>query len=370
LKEPPPVPLIAVAAQLVYGFFNGYNLAQLADPRCIGLLEAIGYFVYEPVESHFVGSVVGLAVGDALGYPAEFRRRTQLLSEIGPDGITDFISLKDPRFSRPFFTGPDHPPGTFTDDTQMTIAVAESLLDAGRADLDHLMREMGGRFVTWSCSEKNNRAPGATCMEGCGNLARGVHWRDAGVAESKGCGSAMRVAPIGLYYNDLDQVAEVARASSLLTHGHPAALEAAAAGAIMVALALVGAGPEQIHAEVIERCCERSADFAASWRKVPALLPHLPEKVLSKDGLGEGWVAEEAVASAMYCFWRSPDDFREAIHTAINTDGDSDSIGTITGSVIGARLGISAIPASWRDTIEDSKYLHDLGTKLWMERCI
>ena len=123
-------------------------------------------------ESHFVGSVVGLAVGDAIGYPAEFRSRAQLLAEIGPDGITDFIALKDPRFSRPFFTGSDHPPGTFTDDTQMTIAVAESLLHAGKADLDHLMAEMGQRFVDWSRSDKNNRAPGGTCMEGCGNLAR------------------------------------------------------------------------------------------------------------------------------------------------------------------------------------------------------
>lgn len=183
-------------------------------------------------ESQFVGSIVGLAVGDALGYPAEFRRRAQLLAEVGPEGITDFIALKDARFSRPFFIAPDCPPGTYTDDTQMTIAVAESLLRAGRADLDDLMAEMGRRFVSWSRSEKNNRAPGETCMEGCGNLSRGVHWRVAGVAESKGCGSAMRVAPIGLYYNHLDQVAEVSRASSLLTHGHNAALEAAAAGAL------------------------------------------------------------------------------------------------------------------------------------------
>jgi len=71
----------------------------------------------------------------------------------------------------------------------------------------------------------------------------------------------------------------------------------------------------------------------------------------------------------MYCFWRSPDDFQLAILTAINTDGDSDSIGTITGSVIGARLGLAAIPIGWRDAVEDSRYLHDLGRRLWMARC-
>lgn len=296
-------------------------------------------------------------------------RRAQLLAEVGPVGITDFIAIKDARFSRPFFTGPDHPLGTYTDDTQMTIAVAESLLHAGRADLDDLMAEMGRRFVSWSRSEKNNRAPGGTCMEGCSNLSLGVHWRLAGVAESKGCGSAMRVAPIGLYYNELDQVAEIGRASSLLTHGHDAALAAATAGAIMVAIALRGSAPEDIYGEIDARCCNSSSDFSVTWRKVPELLTHHPEDVLTKDGIGEGWVGEEAVASAMYCFWRSPDDFKEAVLTAVNTDGDSDSIGTITGSVLGARLGIEAIPGNWRYGVEDSEYLHDLAKRVWTNRC-
>ncbi|MDA1231444.1 MAG: ADP-ribosylglycohydrolase family protein [Planctomycetota bacterium] len=143
-------------------------------------------------ESRSVGCIIGLAVGDAIGYPAEFRRRAQILAEIGADGINDFIALKDPRFSRPFFSCPDHPPGTFTDDTQMSIAVAESLLSGNVDDLDQLMEEMSRQFVAWAGASKNNRAPGGACMQGCGNLSLGVPWRDAGVPESKGCGSAMR----------------------------------------------------------------------------------------------------------------------------------------------------------------------------------
>ena len=111
-------------------------------------------------ESKYVGSIVGLAVGDALGYPAEFRRREQILREIGPGGISDFVALKDPRFSRPFFFGADQPPGTYTDDTQMTIAVAEALLTAGDDDLDPLMHEMEPRFVEWSRSDENDCTPG------------------------------------------------------------------------------------------------------------------------------------------------------------------------------------------------------------------
>jgi ADP-ribosylglycohydrolase len=302
------------------------------------------------------------------GVSAEFRRRAQILAEIGADGINDFITLKDPRFSRPFFTCPDHPLGTFTDDTQMSIAVAESLLSADSNDLDQLMEEMSRRFVAWAASSKNDRAPGGACMQGCGNLSRGVPWRDAGVPQSKGCGSAMRVAPVGLFYDDLDRVTEVARASSLLTHGHQAALDAAAAAALMVAMALQDATPQQIFDEIEKRCCDSSADFAETWRKIPAMLTLPPEQVLTKNVLGEGWVGEEAVASAMYCFWRSPDVYSAAVLTAINTDGDSDSIGAITGSVMGARLGINAIPLGWRDRVEDSAYLHELGKRLWQKR--
>lgn len=102
----------------------------------------------------------------------------------------------------------------------------------------------------------------------------------------------------------------------MLTHGHPAALESAAAAAIMVALALVGAEPNQMYEVVSQMCCSSS------------------------------------------------DDFVTAILEAINTDGDSDSIGTITGSVIGARLGVNAIPMHWRASLENSDYLHRLGRRL------
>ncbi len=320
-------------------------------------------------DSKYIGCMVGLAVGDALGYPAEFRRRVQLIKEIGPAGIDDFIALKDPRFTRPFFMGsPDHPPGTYTDDTQMTIAVAEGLLAAGDGDLHHLAVHIGQRFVEWSRASTNNRAPGSTCMEGCANLAAGVAWREAGVPTSKGCGSAMRVAPIGLFYDDLDRIAEVARASSLLTHGHPAALEGAAAAALLVYLARRGATPDEMFSEIDQRCSPRCTEFSSVWRKLPDLISQPAEAVLAEGGLGESWVAEEAVASAMYCFWRNPDDFERAVCTAINTDGDSDTIGTITGSIAGARLGAESIPLRWRQGVEDSEYLHQLGARLWNAR--
>ncbi|MFH1808397.1 MAG: ADP-ribosylglycohydrolase family protein [Pseudomonadota bacterium] len=317
-----------------------------------------------------LGSLLGLAIGDALGYPHEFRRCEQVRREIAPAGLTDFVRLQDPRFSRPFFTGPDHPPGTFTDDTQMSIALAEGLLDVDPvADLDTLMQAIARRFIQWSRSEDNNRAPGSACMTGCANLGRGVPWREAGVADSKGCGSAMRVAPLGLVSNDLDWVADTARASSLLTHGHPAALEGAAACALMVALARQDLDPTAIHDEVARRCGGRSPDFDAVWRRVPLAIGREPDETLVEFSrgplcLGESWVAEEAAASALYCFWRHPDNYRAAVLEGINTDGDSDSIGAIAGSVLGARVGLAGLPEPWVQGVENSTGLQDLARRL------
>jgi ADP-ribosylglycohydrolase len=318
-------------------------------------------------EDAFVGSILGLAIGDALGFPAEFRRREQILASFGEAGVTDFVSIHDPRWpERPVIVGKRHPPGTFSDDTQMTLAVAEALLEAGASGTDALMNAMAKTFVAWSTSDDNDRAPGNACMTGCAHLAEGTPWRKAGVADSKGCGSAMRVAPIGLYFHeDRVRLLETARASSLLTHGHDAGIEGAAAAALLVALAVDRASPRAMYDAIVSECAPRSADFASCIGKLPALVDADPAIALSSQGLGESWIAEEAVTSALYCFWRSPDDFARVVLTAANTDGDSDSIACIAGSIAGAYVGASGIPERWRRGVERAAELERLARLLY-----
>lgn len=321
----------------------------------------------------FEGCLVGLAVGDALGYPHEFRGVAQVRAELGPAGITDFVALKDPRFSRPVILGVAHPPGTFTDDTQMSIALAEALVDSGHADLDALMGMIGSWFVAWYYSPDNNRAPGEATGIGCQRLRDGVPWREAGKQDSKGCGANMRVAPIGLFYESLDDVERIARAQACLTHRHPAADAGAAAAALCVALAARGVAPEEMHAEVARRCTGMSPDFDAVWGRVPAVLSDSPDAVLldlkvNPRGLGESWVAEEAVASALYCHWRHPNDFQACVLEAANTEGDSDSIACIAGGISGAANGLAAIPARWQEGVEKAAKLRDLAQRLFAAR--
>jgi ADP-ribosylglycohydrolase len=326
------------------------------------------------IADRIAGSIVGLAIGDALGYPHEFRSVAQVRREIGPAGLVDFVALKDPRFTRPMILGTDHPPGTFTDDTQMSLAVAEALIACGHDgsdddDHDTLMSEMARRFVDWYFSDDNDRSPGAATGTACTALRDGASWRDSGVKESKGCGANMRVGPIGLFYQDLDTVADVARRCASITHGHPCGTEGAAAAALCVALALHGASPVEMHREVGRRISGRAMALEALWSRIPHLLHKDPAEVLvdlekNPAGLGESWVAEEAIASAMYCFWRHPDDFHACVVEAANTDGDSDSIACIAGSIVGARVGLARLPPSLVTRVEQSDHLQDLARRL------
>jgi ADP-ribosylglycohydrolase len=158
----------------------------------------------------FRGSILGLAIGDALGYPTEFVSSVGAIRDRwGADGITDFVSAGH------------RPPGIFTDDTQMSIAVARALLRAGHRELGEFMLVLSEEFVAWSRSPENNRAPGGACMAGCSSLRRGTPWRQAGVRESKGCGAAMRAAPVGLFFHADDaRLVRTAAAQSAATHRH------------------------------------------------------------------------------------------------------------------------------------------------------
>jgi len=299
------------------------------------------------------GAMLGLAVGDALGYPVEFLGAEEVRRRLGPQGVTDFVASQN------------HPPGTYSDDTQMAIAFAEGLLEAANGGLDGLMETMARHLVRWSQSPNNDRAPGSTCMSGCRRLARGAAWCEAGVPESKGCGSAIRTAPIGLrYHGQPDRLMAVANASSLMTHGHPCALAGAVANAYAVSLALDHTEPGLLLGKIVEATRPISREFAAKVGDgVPDVLPMEPDGAF--DVLGDGWVAEEAVAGALYCFLRSPDDFPATVLAGANAPGDSDSIACIAGGISGAYNGAAAIPEAWREGVENASRLTELADGLY-----
>jgi ADP-ribosylglycohydrolase len=305
-------------------------------------------FVFPRDLSQARAVLLGMACGDALGAPTEFIRLHQIQARYGPQGIQE---------------PPD--PALYTDDTQMALYLTRALVEAPTADLDTLMAAVSRQFIAWLHDPTMaQRAPGNTCITGVRNLERGVPWRESGVARSKGCGSAMRVPPVGyLYQEDPDRLRQVASASGILTHGHPAADAASIGMAYLIKLALDGR-PVEEWTEILLIFTEGvSEEFDAVIRKVPACLEWEDEEAALRY-LGEGWVGEEAVALALYCVLRYPDDYAAAVRRGANSNGDSDSVACLAGALSAARLGPEAIPRRWLERLEDRDEIESLAGQL------
>ena len=289
----------------------------------------------------------GLALGDALGGPIEFLRMEKIAIIYGEDGIQEPPS-----------------PAVITDETQTSAAIAEALVEAGLEDLDHVMDAISHNLIAWSNSAENTRAPGHTVTEAIRTLESGISWREAGVAAAKGNGAAVRMAPIGfLYQDDPVRLRDVAHACGIATHAHPTSDAAAIAAAYLVKLALDGVPPRDYVTEVLHFTDGISEEFDTTMLRVGHVIEWTDE-FAAINHIGGGWVASEAVAMAVYCAMRYPDDYVGAVRRAVNIPGDSDSVGSITGGLVAARLGPSAIPPQWTLRLEGSDYLTQLAARL------
>ncbi|MGI5374327.1 ADP-ribosylglycohydrolase family protein [Streptomyces sp. CA-251387] len=326
------------------------------------------------------GSLTGLALGDALGFPTEFNDVPSILAKCGP-----WREMELPT------------PAIVSDDTQMTLALGKGLrtaMDRGLLGPRRLERPVREEFVDWYQSPENNRAPGRTCLVAC-NLLKDEQrpWQDASQIGSKGCGANMRVAPLGLVPGLSDeQRAGAAQLQSALTHGHPTALAASDLTAHAVRLLAQGAEPTGLvgllrsyaydnrtryHDRWLGELWTRSQDpsaehfIARGWDECLAVLDRLQEAVRSASpetdpclATGQGWIAEEALATGLLCFLWFVDEPLTALRRAACTSGDSDSIACLTGAFAGAWLGADAWPTEWADRIEYRGDLLTLGA-LW-----
>ncbi|MET7677734.1 ADP-ribosylglycohydrolase family protein [Streptomyces seoulensis] len=326
------------------------------------------------------GSLLGLALGDALGFPTEFNDVPSILAKCGP-----WREMELP--GRAFVS----------DDTQMTLALGRGLrtaMDRGPLAPERLERPLRAEFVEWYESPENNRAPGRTCLTACALLKdEGRDWRDASQVGSKGCGANMRVAPLGLAPGlSAEQRSGAAQLQSALTHGHPTAPAASDLTAHAVWLLAQGVDPAGLVGRLRSYALDHRTHYdhtwlgdlwrraqdpspehfiARGWDECLAVLDRLQDalRVPSPEtdpclATGEGWIAEEALATGLLCFLLFPGDPVLALRRAACTSGDSDSIACLTGAFAGAWLGADAWPANWVDRIEHRDELLELGA-LW-----
>lgn len=349
------------------------------------------------------GSMVGGAVGDALGYPVEFICSYEgIQKRYGEKGITRLDTTQ-------WWLPDEEKSGKawISDDTQMTLFTACGLLNAkaqGKAPkyaiceayLEWYYTQVGRKSSRhkdcWigDVPELNNRrAPGNTCMTALQDILRGKDPYN----NSKGCGGIMRTAPVALYgavwrdtpegellegrISNIKDVDMLAADAAEITHQHP-----------------LGWLPSALEAHVVYRILQKDSptvdDFKAylseGYDMLLSLYPNegagitqlraLTDKALGLVGssasdvdnieaIGEGWVAEETFAIAVYCAVKYFDNFEKSIIASVNHKGDSDSTGAVTGNILGAVVGSHAIPEFFKKDLELHDVILHVADDLW-----
>jgi poly(ADP-ribose) glycohydrolase ARH3 len=236
--------------------------------------------------------------------------------------------------------------GTYTDDTQMAIALAESLLERGGIDAEALGRAFADAYDP-------SRGYGSGTTEVLRLVRSGVHPHGAadlafGGEGSQGNGAAMRIAPVAVRYaGDMAALAEAARASARVTHAHPLAIDAAVAQATAIAAALNGEPPLDAALEVattseLEGRLTQAAQLLHSGLGPPELAAALGNRATGHESVPAG-IYSAAVHESV----------EAAITFAVRCGGDTDTIGAMAGAIAAAREGASTIPSSWTCALEE-----------------
>ena len=358
------------------------------------------------LESFYVSCLLGGAMGDALGYQVEFLSFKEIESKYGPGGILIYDG-----------------PALISDDTQMTLFTATGLL---LAETRSAYRGIGApissyvyySYLDWLSTQglsKNikdpsrrdswlvdikelhhQRSPGRTCVSSLmlGDEEHKYNLLNP-INDSKGCGAVMRIAPVGLIYNRLENPLIMAAEIGALTHGHPMSHLSCQLMTIIIKNIFkytdrtlwrtiqdsikeldyfYRKDPSDITLLPFYNACRKYLrEFINLMKKALILVRHSqvflePHRnnndIKNIASLGEGWVAEEAIAIAIYCATRFQTNPMEGIIAAVNHDGDSDSTGALAGQILGAFYGLESFPEVFYINLENRDVIMEVAKDL------
>jgi ADP-ribosylglycohydrolase len=240
-----------------------------------------------------------------------------------------------------------------SDDTEHTQMVGRAIA-LSACDPDRFERELARQFKSWLITMP--AGIGFATLRACCKLLLGLGPARSGVA-SAGNGPAMRAALVGLCGESDAQLEMLIRVSTRLTHTDPRAEEGAlvVARAARLALRETVVSPERFLVEVASSChgtelreCLQAAATALSENK--SCLEFAESRGWAN---GVSGYVNQTVPAALYCWAKSPGDFRQCVEDAVLLGGDTDSVAAITGAICGANLGADAIPAQWINQLAD-----------------
>ena len=318
----------------------------------------------------FNGSLLGVAIGDTLGMPFEGQLREVIHSQFRD--FDELVQNKKGLFK------------TYTDDTQLTLHTAQAILEGDGLRHESYIRE----YIKWLGDPPIG--PGYGCISSIRKLKYGISWEEA-ASNSGGNGTVMRIAPIGLFYNkDLRSLKVAAKASSEITHSHPAAL----AGAIIIARAiayLIDKGPKSRFSvdEFFETIISSiSGSSEKIWEEFIKILTKLKSNLnlsiesglikfsqagvkspyFIEDYMGKSFVHPYSISTvvcSIFIFLKNLNSFKECIYALATAGGDTDTVGAIGGSLAGAYFGFNNIPINLVKLVKKYKSILKISELLY-----
>lgn len=289
---------------------------------------------------------MGSALGDAIGELAFLYPKKDLLLPM-LDRLSEF---------------------TYTDDTAMAIGIAESIVETGTIDQQHL----GNRF-----SDNFEREPWRGYASGPPTLfsmvrQQGITYPEAakrlfGGEGSLGNGAAMRIVPVGLFFHESQDLYEQACASAQVTHAHQVGMDGAAVQAFAVSLAVKCSPEEEFPRDEVAQELVSFARTGIIREKMSLvqefLKDDIPPETAAKE-IGRTVAVHESMPFAVYSFLREAGSFEECLFCAIMNGGDRDTLGAMACAISGAYLGHEAIPESWLEKLENLAHIEQLASGL------
>ncbi len=298
------------------------------------------------IKTKYLGGMIGSALGDAIGELAfRYHRKDELCAQL--DRLKEF---------------------RYTDDSAMSIGLAESILGKGCLDQQDVGETFKNNFHKEPWRGYASGPPtifsmveqlGITYAEAAGTLFGGTG--------SLGNGAAMRVVPVGLFFHNSSDLYQMARMSAVVTHAHPVGIDGAAVQADAIALAVKldqrEAFPREVFIDTLIGFA-RTPEMKKKMVLVQELINANTTPSFAAEQLGRTVAVHESMPFALFSFLRHHKSFEDCLFCAILHGGDRDTLGAMACAISGAYVGIKAIPKSWREKLENRLYIEDLAVRL------
>lgn len=297
------------------------------------------------------GGILGVVTGDALGLPVQFLTRC----EVHQNPVVEM------RGGGAF----DTPPGTWSDDSSLTLCLVESFIEKG-----YDLNDIALRFVRWFrdgyCTPFGQPFDiGFATQVAMRNLIKGVLPLEAGPAgeDNNGNGSLMRILPAALYFSHLPDAEMIQRVCevSRITHGHPRSQLGSCLYALFIKGLLTGQRVDEAYENLQVKALEifketgLKRELIYYKRLIDGSLPQLGEDEIKSSGY-----VVHTLEAAVWCFLTTQT-YKEALLRSVNLGLDTDTVGAVTGGLAGVYYGLASIPEEWITTIIKYGEILDLG---------